>query len=103
MNRELTLAAEHAEAAGKSGAWLAAIDGDLTAASAHMDTALGQLTRDQLLDRALVHVACAETSGVLGDVSAARAHRRSAIDLYRAKGNVVGAAHHEALLAASAG
>jgi ATP/maltotriose-dependent transcriptional regulator MalT len=79
-------------------AWLAALDGDRSAAATHMRTAVQQLPHEQLLDRAMIHLACAEASSVLGDLTGSRDHRRTAISLYRAKGNVVGAAHNEALL-----
>jgi hypothetical protein len=61
--------------------------------------ALAAMEPTQLLvDRALVHSACAETARLIGDHSCARRHRQSAIDLYDAKENIVGAAVQRALL-----
>jgi AAA ATPase domain/Adenylate and Guanylate cyclase catalytic domain len=81
-------------------AWLAAVDGDHPATvRRHMTDALAALEpTDLLLDRALVHAACAEAARLLGDETAARHHRQAAIELYDAKENVVGAAVQRALL-----
>jgi hypothetical protein len=81
-------------------AWLTALDGDdPDGVRRQMTAALSFLEpTDLLLARALVHAACAEAAAVLGDERAARHHRQSAIDLYDAKENVVGAAGQRALL-----
>lgn len=56
----------------------------------HMAEAVAALEPTELiLDRALVHAACAEAAKLLGDETAAR-HRQRAIDLYDAKENLVG-------------
>jgi hypothetical protein len=81
-------------------AWLAARDGeDPGAVRQHMTDALAALEPTELvIDRALVHTACAEAARLLGDETAARRHRQAAIDLYDAKENLVGAAIQRALL-----
>lgn len=79
--------------------WLAALDGDPTAASAHLQSAVHKLPEGQLLDRAPVHIACAEAMLALGDRQGAARRRQAAIDLYERKGNLVGAAHHRERLA----
>jgi hypothetical protein len=81
-------------------AWLAALDGGRAAATRYMDSTVEQLPDERLLERAVVHIACAEASKLIGDPVGSRGHRRAAIELYRAKGNVVGAAHQEAVLSA---
>jgi tetratricopeptide (TPR) repeat protein len=83
-------------------AWAAAADGeDPTTVRQEMAAALAALEPTELiLDRALVHAACAEAARLIGDRAAAAEHRRRAIDLYDAKENIVGAAVQRALLAA---
>ncbi len=84
--------------ANAASAWLAALDGDRAAAELHTDRGTTLLPREVLSNRATIHVACAEAATVLGDRSHARQHRLTAIDLYRTKGNVVGAARQLGLL-----
>jgi hypothetical protein len=81
-------------------AWLAAVDGeDPLVVRRHMTDALAALEPTQfLIALALTHCACAEAALLIGDHSGARHHRQSAIDLYDAKENVVGAAVQRALL-----
>lgn len=81
-------------------AWVAAAEGeDRATVRRHMADALAALEPTELvMDRALVHAACAEAAGLLGDGTTARHHRRCAIDLYDAKENVVGAAFQRGFL-----
>ena len=83
-------------------AWAIAADGDDPAmCGKRWQPQLAALEpTDLLLDRALVHAACAEAARLIGDRTAAAAHRQRAIDLYDAKENIVGAAVQRALLAA---
>jgi hypothetical protein len=85
-------------------AWSAAADGeDRDTVRQEMEAALAALEPTELLlDRAIVHAACAEAARLIGDRAAAKAHRQRAIDLYDAKENVVGAGVQHALLAAEA-
>jgi hypothetical protein len=65
----------------------------------HMTDALAALEpTEMILDRALLHAACAEVAQLLGDGVTARQHRCLAIDLHESKGNLVGAAVQRALL-----
>ncbi len=82
--------------------WLAAYEGEPAEARELLAKALDPLPADMLLDRALIHLAGAEAEALLGDATGAREHRRAAIELYERKGDVVGAAHHRALLARTA-
>ncbi len=83
-------------------AWLAAADREPPASvRQHMTDALAALEpTDGVMARALVHLACAEATRLIGDDTAARRHRQHAIDLYDAKENLVGAAVQRALLVA---
>jgi hypothetical protein len=83
-------------------AWLGATDGeDPATVRRHMAEARAALeTTELILDRALVHAACAEAAKLLGDQTAAREQRQRTIDLYVAKENHVGAAAQRALLVA---
>jgi Predicted ATPase len=73
-------------------AWLAALDGDPTAWQHHVAAATVALPDDELPMRALIHETCAEAAVVLGEHSVAHQHRRQALELHRAKGNVVSVA-----------
>jgi class 3 adenylate cyclase len=73
-------------------AWLAALDGDRTAWQHHVAVATTALPDEQLLERALIHETCAEAASALGEHSVAHLHRQQALDLHRAKGNVVSVA-----------
>ncbi len=81
--------------------WLAAYEGEPAEARELLAKALDPLPADMLLDRALIHLAGAEAEALLG-ATGAREHRRAAIEPYERKGDVVGAAHHRALLARTA-
>jgi hypothetical protein len=60
--------------------------------------ATAALPDDQLSLRALIEEACAEAAAVLGELSAAHRHRQQALDLHRAKGNVVSVARLQEML-----
>ena len=81
-------------------AWLAAAEGgNIDDVRQHMNAALAVIDPTELLlDRALIHSACAEAAGLIGDHPTSRHHRQSAIDLYDAKENIVGAAVQRSLL-----
>lgn len=78
-------------------AWLAALDGDRTAWKQHMAAATVAVPDEQLLYRAVIHEACAAAAMVLGEQSVAHQHRQQALDLHRAKGNVVSVARLRAM------
>ena len=79
-------------------AWLDAEAGDAEVARSAIERACA--CPDQLLlDRALIHLSCAEVEELLDDPSAAAAHRRRALDLYRMKGATAAAARLENLAA----
>jgi hypothetical protein len=73
-------------------AWLAALDGDRTAWEHHVAVATVALSDGELPMRALIHETCAEAAVALGEHSVAQHHRQQALDLHRAKGNVVSVA-----------
>jgi len=81
-------------------AWSAAKNSEAPAdVLRHIRHALDAIdTTDQLLARGLVHTVCAEAAQLIGDVAASRHHRQSAIDLYDAKENIVGAEVQRSLL-----
>jgi class 3 adenylate cyclase len=83
--------------------WLAAIDGERSSARHHAARATRLLPEEVLLERAFVHVACAEAMLVLGDRDEADRHRHAVIELYERKGNVVGVAYHRTRLSEVAG
>ena len=88
--------------AGAARGWLAALDGDAAQALDQLDAALRWLPDEVLLDRAQVHLAGAEIFTLLGNPAESGRHRREAISLMVAKGNVAGAARQRALLASDA-
>jgi hypothetical protein len=79
-------------------AWLAALDGDHGAWEQHVARATTALSDEDLSMRALIHEGCAESAVVLGERTVADQHRQHALDLHRAKGNVVSVARLEAML-----
>jgi len=79
-------------------AWLAALDGDRPAWEHHMAVATVALPEEQLLNRAVIHEACAAAAMVLGEHSVAHQHLQQALDLHRAKGNVVSVARLRTML-----
>jgi tetratricopeptide (TPR) repeat protein len=83
--------------------WLTAVDGDSLSAQQHAHEATRLLPKEVLLERALLHGACAEAMLVLGDRDAAVRHRQTAIELYERKGAVTGAAYHRQRLAELSG
>jgi hypothetical protein len=70
-------------------AWLAALDGDRPAWELHVAVATVALSDGELPMRALIHETCAEAAVALGEHAVAHQHRQQALDLHRAKGNVV--------------
>jgi hypothetical protein len=83
--------------------WLAAIDGEKSLARHHAAEATLLLPDEALLDRALVHAACAGAMLALGDRDEADRHQRAVIELYERKGNVAGVAHHRGRLSKAGG
>jgi hypothetical protein len=81
-------------------AWSTAAGGDEPAVvRRHIALALDILEpTDLILNRGMVHAACAEAMSLIGDGEASRHHRRTAIDLYETKENLIGAAVQRALL-----
>ena len=88
--------------AGSARGWLAALGGSAAAARDELEVALQLLPDEVLLDRAQLHLAGAEIFALLGDVAESGRHRREAISLMEAKGNVTGATRQRALLAPQA-
>jgi class 3 adenylate cyclase len=80
-------------------AWLAAHDGDLASWHREREIATSSLVpEDCLLQRALIHEACAEAALLTGDTARADVLRRKALDLQRAKGNVASVQRLQAVL-----
>ncbi len=68
---------------------LAAHAGDREAAKRQAALAAAALPEEMLLSRALIEETCALAAEVLGDEPDARTHRQRALELHRAKGNLV--------------
>lgn len=83
--------------------WVAAIDGDRRSAYGYMQEAIAVSPPDLLMDRALVHRACAGAAAVMGDQAVCEEHRQAALDLYLLKGNLAGAANLREVMATAAG
>ena len=67
-----------------------------------LEVAVQLLPDEVLLDRAQLHLAGAEIFAPLGDAAESGRHRREAISLMEAKGNLTGATRQRALLAPQA-